>query len=74
SEGIRALVYPSDAARKKYTDEASMQQRMETLVAEVNKSLQSYKKITKVDVVDERLEETSTRKLKRFIIHRKYAS
>jgi long-chain acyl-CoA synthetase len=74
AEGIRALIYPSDDARKNYADDSSMRRRMESLVAEVNKSLQPYKKITKVDIVAERMEETSTRKLKRFVIHRKYAS
>jgi len=34
--------------------------------------LQSYKKITRVTVVDEPLEMTSTKKVKRFVVAQKY--
>ncbi len=72
TEGIRALIYPSDDARKRYAEPILLRHHMESLVDEVNRTLQGYKKISRVDIVDERLEETSTRKLKRFIISRKY--
>ena len=45
---------------------------MEAIVEEVNKDLQSYKKITMVTVVDEPLPMTSTKKVKRFEVVRKY--
>ena len=45
---------------------------MEEIVEEVNKDLQSYKKITMVTVVDEPLPMTSTKKVKRFEVVRKY--
>jgi long-chain acyl-CoA synthetase len=45
---------------------------MQQIVSEVNKQLQSYKKITRVTVVDEPLEMTSTKKVKRFVVAQKY--
>ena len=73
SEGIRVLIYPS----KKYTDsvngdKAEIEKHMNGIVAEVNKELQSYKKITKVTVVDEPMPMTSTKKIKRFEVRAKY--
>lgn len=78
SEGIRALVYPSDKFRTAMEKEhgekakAQMEKRIEAIISEVNKSLQAYKKITRVTVVDEPLEMTSTKKIKRFIVEQKY--
>jgi long-chain acyl-CoA synthetase len=78
SEGIRALIYPSE----KYSDEmkkthgeqsaAEIEKRLNQIVGEVNKSLQSYKKITRVTVVNEPLEMTSTKKVKRHVVAQKY--
>ncbi|HPX28602.1 MAG TPA: AMP-binding protein [Sphaerochaeta sp.] len=78
SEGIRALIYPS----QKYSDEmakthgekavAEIEKRMNQIVSEVNKSLQPYKKITRVTVVNEPLEMTSTKKVKRHVVAQKY--
>ncbi|MDX9914719.1 MAG: AMP-binding protein [Sphaerochaeta sp.] len=78
SEGIRALIYPAQA----YADEmekehgeaakAKIEERMEAIVSEVNRKLQSYKKITRTTVVDEPLEMTSTKKVKRYIVAQKY--
>ncbi|MFA6773256.1 MAG: long-chain fatty acid--CoA ligase, partial [Sphaerochaeta sp.] len=78
SEGIRALIYPA----QKWTDEMAKQhgnqakqkieERINQIVAEVNKELQSYKKITRVNVIDEPLEMTSTKKVKRFVVAQKY--
>ena len=45
---------------------------MEEIVEEVNRDLQSYKKITMTTVVDEPLPMTSTRKIKRFEVIRLY--
>jgi long-chain acyl-CoA synthetase len=45
---------------------------MEEIVAEVNKDLQAYKKISKVTVVGEPMEMTSTKKIKRFIVAQQY--
>jgi long-chain acyl-CoA synthetase len=78
SEGIRALIYPDEKYReemvKEYGDSAKekIEERMQQIVSEVNKQLQSYKKITRVTVVDEPLEMTSTKKVKRFVVAQKY--
>jgi len=78
SEGIRALVYPADKYRdemtKEHGDQAKqkIEERIQQIVSEVNKELQAYKKITRVTVVDEPLEMTSTKKVKRFVVAQKY--
>jgi long-chain acyl-CoA synthetase len=78
SEGIRALVYPAEKYRedmnKEHGTEAKqkIEQRIQQIVSEVNKELQPYKKITRVTVVDEPLEMTSTKKVKRFVVAQKY--
>jgi long-chain acyl-CoA synthetase len=77
-EGIRALIYPSQTYQDKMEKEhgketkALIAKRMEQIVAEVNKELQAYKKITRVQVVDEPFEMTSTKKVKRFVVAQKY--
>ena len=78
SEGIRALIYPSekysDEMKKTYGEQsaAEIEKRLNQIVGEVNKSLQSYKKITRVTVVNEPLEMTSTKKVKRHVVAQKY--
>ena len=65
------VIYPTEAYLKEHSlEEAS--KHMEAIVEEVNKELQSYKKITMVTVVDEPLPMTSTKKVKRFEVIRKY--
>ncbi|MFA6680486.1 MAG: AMP-binding protein [Sphaerochaeta sp.] len=75
SEGIRAIVYPAEkytqAMEKEHGKDAAkalIEKRIEAIVSEVNKELQAYKKVTRVTVVDEPLELTSTKKIKRFIV------
>lgn len=79
SEGIRAIVYPAEkytaAVEKEHGKEAAksiIEKRIEAIISEVNKELQAYKKITLTTVVDEPLEMTSTKKVKRFIVEQKY--
>ncbi len=79
SEGIRAIVYPSETftsamekAHGKEAAKAAIGKRIEAIISEVNKEMQAYKKITRTTVVDEPLEMTSTKKLKRFIVEQKY--
>ena len=78
SEGIRALVYPAEKFKDEMTKahgdqaKAKIEERMQQIVSEVNKQLQAYKKITRVTVVDEPLEMTSTKKVKRFVVAQKY--
>ena len=78
SEGIRALVYPAEKWRdemaKQHGEQAKkkIEERINQIIGEVNKELQSYKKITRVNVIDEPLEMTSTKKVKRFVVAQKY--
>ncbi len=65
AEGIRAVIYPSEKARKNYPDENALKARMDEIISEVNRDLQSYKKITKVDITSSPLPMTSTKKIKR---------
>ena len=52
--------------------QAKITERMEEIVTEVNRKLQSYKKITRTTVIDEPLEMTSTKKVKRYLVAQKY--
>ncbi len=70
SEGIAAIVYPSADCKKEHPED--LQQHIESIVSEVNKTLQSHKKITKVIIADEPLEMTSTKKIKRFVVAKQY--
>ena len=73
SEGIRLIAYPADSLRKSLNgDAAAIEKRINEIVSEVNKELQSYKKITKVTVADEPLPMTSTKKVKRFEVKAKF--
>ena len=78
SEGIRALIYPAqkyqDEMKEAHGDKAKalIEERMQQIVSEVNKQLQAYKKITRTTVIDEPLEMTSTKKVKRFVVAQKY--
>ena len=65
AEGIRAIIYPSESVRKECADSATVRARMEEIVSLVNRDLQSYKKITRVDISDSPLPMTSTKKIKR---------
>ncbi len=72
TEGVCALIYPSQDCSKTITDKAQMQKHMEDIVEEVNKELLPYKRIRKVFVIDEPMEMTSTKKIKRFVVANKY--
>ena len=72
SEGIEALVYPSDdlykkikASRGELESQSAVQEMVEDIIAEVNKKLQPYARITNVIILDEPLEMTTTKKVKR---------
>lgn len=72
TEGVCAVIYPSLDCQKSITDKAAMQKHMEEIVDEVNKELLPYKRIRKVFVIDEPMEMTSTKKIKRFVVAKKY--
>ncbi len=64
TEGIEALVYPSqdffkDASR------GAVKTSVEAIVAEVNQRLLPYQKIEKITILEDRMEETTTKKIKR---------
>ena len=71
-EGVACLIYPADSARKEFPDAGAMQIHMEQIVETVNKELLPYKRIRRVFIVDEPLEMTSTKKIKRFAVAAKY--
>ena len=71
-EGVACLIYPSAECRKEYPDAGALQMHMEQIVETVNRDLLPYKRIRKVFVVDEPMEMTSTKKIKRFVVARKY--
>ena len=73
SEGIRVLIYPAEKYSKSAGgDKAVIEKHMNEIVEEVNKELQSYKKITRVTVVDAPMPMTSTKKIKRFEVRAQY--
>ena len=73
SEGIRLIAYPSDSLWKSAgNDKSKIEKRVQEIVGEVNKELQSYKKITLITVSDEPLPMTSTKKVKRFEVKAKF--
>ncbi len=72
SEGIEALVYPADDLFRRLdvmrgTPEAfdPVRQSLDEIVERVNKNLQPYQRISKLTLLTEPLEMTTTRKVKR---------
>ncbi len=72
SEGIEALVYPADDLLKRLnvmrgTPESvdPVRQSVEDIVDRVNKALQPYQRVSRVTILAEPLEMTTTRKVKR---------
>ncbi len=66
-EGIEALVYPNPELFKAENGAtpASIKARMEAIVAEVNQRLLPYQRIERTVVLEEALEMTTTKKIKR---------
>lgn len=73
SEGIAAFIYPSTACQRKITDKDEMKAHMEEIIEKVNKELLPYKRIRKIFIVDQPMEQTSTKKIKRNIVKKQYA-
>ena len=65
TEEIEALFYPAEDLRNGKSAE-EIEKRMNEITHEVNKNLQSYMRITRVRVLDNPLEMTTTKKIKRF--------
>ncbi|MDX9801204.1 MAG: AMP-binding protein [Spirochaetia bacterium] len=64
SEEIEALFYPSDEMREKHS-QAELEEHFRGIVSAVNKTLQQYMWITSIKVLDQPLEMTTTKKIKR---------
>jgi long-chain acyl-CoA synthetase len=72
-EGIEALVYPNPEFFKAGVDrlltaKEAIKNRIEKIISEVNLRLLPYQKIVKVKVLDEPMEMTTTKKIKRDLI------
>ena len=74
SEGVEALVYPSDDLMKNLKierdtkDESLKDQILQVIkgiVDKVNKTLQPYARISKITILDKALEMTTSKKVKR---------
>jgi len=72
SEGIEALIYPSDDLFKTLEVERNspeskelVQKKMQEIVNKINKNLKSYAAISKITILEKPLEMTTTRKVKR---------
>ncbi len=70
TEGIEAVVYPSaDQLQDTGTDprdREAVQRRVQAVIDEVNSRLLPYQKIQRLSIVDQAMEMTTTRKIKRF--------
>jgi long-chain acyl-CoA synthetase len=62
SEKIEALVYPTADAG---TDKAACKTRIDAIIAEVNQRLLPYQRIERVKILDQPMEMTTTKKIKR---------
>ena len=65
SEEIEAMFFPSEELRNKYSKE-EIYERIKKIVSEVNKGVPQYMVITKIGILDQPLEMTSTKKVKRY--------
>ena len=69
SEEIEVLFYPSEELRNKHSKE-EIYEILKKDVAEINKEMPQYMWITKIGILDNPLEMTSTKKVKRFKVAR----
>ena len=68
-ECIEAVIYPSkDYYKDKGMSTEEIKKDIEKVISEVNKELAGYKKIEKLTVLDQPMEETTTRKIKRGMV------
>ena len=74
AEGVEALVYPSDSLMKDLdvereskdeTNKKKISDVIKGIVDKVNKTLQSYARISKITILDKPLEMTTSKKVKR---------
>jgi long-chain acyl-CoA synthetase len=65
TEGIEALVYPSPEWYPKDTPKDAIYIEIEKIVSQVNRRLLPYQKIDRIIILDEPMEMTTTKKIKR---------
>jgi long-chain acyl-CoA synthetase len=65
TEGLEALVVPSSDFLKAQGSIQQVKNRIHQIISEVNQRLLPYQKIGKTTILDQRLEETTTKKIKR---------
>ena len=70
-EHVRIIIFPSPVFAEGKT-RAAIQERMEQIVTEVNATLLPYKRIEMVTVVDEPLSMTSSKKVRRSEVSKRY--
>lgn len=68
TEGIKAIIKPTDDEIKATPDKNKLKTKMEKIVDSINKKLPIYKRITKVDVTDKKMPVSGTLKIKRFAV------
>ena len=78
-EEIEALIYPSDDLYKRFDIERNndfvqdeVYDEIKSIVSKVNKTLQSYSQISKITILKEPLEMTTTQKVKRNYVPKAY--
>ena len=71
TEGIKAIIKPSKECEERIGNKSKVREWIENIVEEVNKKLPSSKKISKVDITEERMPTSSTMKIKRFEVANK---
>lgn len=64
AEGIEAVVYPSAEFFRDWSPE-EREKRVSKIIAEVNKALLPYKRISRITLTEEPMETTTTRKIRR---------
>lgn len=79
TEGIQALIYPDEAyidkMKKQYSGkdlDEQVEKRMNEIIEDVNKHMLPYKRISKIHVLKEPMEMTTTKKIKRFKYAQEY--
>ena len=65
TEGIEAVIYPSDDFSKGKS-EAQIRERLNEIIDEVNRDMLPYKRISRISIREEEMEMSSTKKIKRF--------
>ena len=63
-DAVEAVIYPDPDVTKGML-RADIRQRLEDIVSSVNKNLESFQKIERITILDEPMEETTTRKIRR---------